>query len=60
MELDRLMGTERWKVRASEMQDPFAERTARLQGMVGGRSAMPEERGVNGDTVGVMITGIEW
>jgi nitrite reductase (NAD(P)H) len=60
-ELDGLLGTERWKVKASEATDPFTEMDRKIVGSGRGRkSVKPEERGTNGDAVGVKTAGLEW
>jgi nitrite reductase (NAD(P)H) len=47
-DLDRLLGAERWKVKTSEAQDPFAEMDRKIARNGRVRSARPEVLGARG------------
>lgn len=58
-ELDALLGTERWKVKKEETQDPFAEMDRKLCVSKGRKSVKPAAI-ANGASAGLKKSGIDW
>lgn len=58
-ELDALLGTERWKIRKEETQDPFIEMDRKLCTTKGRKSVKPAEI-ANGSSTGVKTNSIDW